>query len=475
MKSFFASRMRLPRLSLPAWRFSLDGWLRGLCYALFLFSPFSIAATDMVAHLLLISVIWLRFRELPTAFLPRSIWLPFASYPLVLILTQLGTDAPLENIWEIRGQLRVLLPLVLLPALARVDLGRLLQAYGVAFVLVAMQTMSQSLWVRNLFGGLKEEWWAAQGHLGELLLANTIRTSSGFYSHHLTLAGVTQLASILLLCLAWNARVREDRLRWGLGALGALVALLASLGRGGWLGAFVSLMLFTLRLNWRWVVLFWGTGFVAVVLMAQLLFSGALQSWMAPWYTHPTYGRWFPAPITRLLSTSMKRDQVRFILWEAALNGFLQHPWKGNGFDGRYFAPWRDAASQKYRVPPKQQPHYAGFHAHNIYLRIGFSAGLLGLVSYLLLWGTVFIWGIHGIRQPYSRGDPLARSVLWGTLPALGGSMVFGVFQEQFLDGEVLITLMLFMGLALHAWLRIQSLRPNSKSAEAQSTEGSAR
>jgi len=183
-------------------------------------------------------------------------------------------------------------------------------------------------------------------------------------------------------------------------AMGA--ALIMSWSRGAWLGfgAAASVMAVALPRQARWGLLL-----AAVLVVAALgLHAAGL----------------LPASVTVRL-TDFARD-VRFedvrgvgindanyavverlAHWQAALGMFRHRFWTGVGFGG-YEPAYRDFALINWPI--------ALGHAHNYYLNLAAETGLVGLLAYLLLWGTAFWQTWRATR----RTSGLMRGVAIGLL-----------------------------------------------------------
>jgi len=186
-------------------------------------------------------------------------------------------------------------------------------------------------------------------------------------------------------------------------AMGA--ALIMSWSRGAWLGfgAAASVMAVALPRQARWGLLL---AAVLVVAVVGLHTAGLL-----------------PASVTARL-TDFARD-VRFedvrgvgindanyavverlAHWQAALGMFRHRFWTGVGFGG-YEPAYRDFALVNWPI--------ALGHAHNYYLNLAAEAGLIGLLAYLLLWGTVFwqTWRATRRTSGFLRGVAIGLLGAW--------------------------------------------------------------
>lgn len=105
--------------------------------------------------------------------------------------------------------------------------------------------------------------------------------------------------------------------------------------------------------------------------------------------------------------------------WQAALSMFEDYPWLGVGF-GNYAV-----AYPRYALPMWADP--LG-HAHNYYLNVLAEAGAIGLVTYLLLWGAVFLrlGRAAVVSQTWKQG------VLAGTFGVLVALSIHNFFDNLF-------------------------------------------
>jgi putative inorganic carbon (HCO3(-)) transporter len=97
----------------------------------------------------------------------------------------------------------------------------------------------------------------------------------------------------------------------------------------------------------------------------------------------------------------------RLAHWQSALDMWADRPWVGVGF-GNYEAAYPQYALPKWSL--------ALGHAHNYYLNIAAEAGLIGLLSYLALWGTAFWQTLRSFRKAT---DPFVKTLALGALGML--------------------------------------------------------
>lgn len=186
-------------------------------------------------------------------------------------------------------------------------------------------------------------------------------------------------------------------------ALILLAGLIASWGRGAWLGfgaAGVILVLFAPRRRW--------TGFLLVAAGGMSL---ALL-WVAGYVPLSIQQRIESAPQdfvgfrdVRGMPISDENFAIveRLAHWQAAITMADAHPFTGVGL-GNY-----ETAYPAYRVP--SWPNPLG-HAHNDYLNVLAETGLVGLGGYLAGWALIVVW----TWQTLQTSDPLKRGLALGLL-----------------------------------------------------------
>ena len=111
----------------------------------------------------------------------------------------------------------------------------------------------------------------------------------------------------------------------------------------------------------------------------------------------------------------------RLAHWQAAINMITAHPFLGVGF-GNYAA-----AYPSYQLINWSEP--LG-HAHNYYLNIFAEVGIIGLLVYGKVWGTIF----HRTWQAASHPDTLSRLVMIGLLGAWVYLSVHSFFDNLYVN-----------------------------------------
>ncbi|MBF0227538.1 MAG: O-antigen ligase family protein [Desulfobacterales bacterium] len=99
-----------------------------------------------------------------------------------------------------------------------------------------------------------------------------------------------------------------------------------------------------------------------------------------------------------LLASSPMSIKVRLIAWEAVFKNLRSHPLLGVGW-GNFSNIWDKHFNPEYYLYESERPFLD--RAHNIFLEILSTTGILGLVSYLLISGFVFFYLISAYRKSY--------------------------------------------------------------------------
>ncbi|MEW6580449.1 MAG: O-antigen ligase family protein [Chloroflexota bacterium] len=205
----------------------------------------------------------------------------------------------------------------------------------------------------------------------------------------------------------WNDRgLHQEATLAALYALCAavlLAGLIASWGRGAWLGfggAGAVMVFFAPRRRWQGAALVGAGALLALGLWLAGALPGAVQARI-----DSVFGDFVGlqdvrgAPINDVNYATVER----LAHWQAAAEMASGHLWMGVGL-GNYEVVYPDYALPRW-------PNALG-HAHNDYLNILAEAGLVGLAGYLLGWA----WIVWGTLRSLRHRDPLWRGLALGLL-----------------------------------------------------------
>ena len=238
----------------------------------------------------------------------------------------------------------------------------------------------------------------------------------GFVGHYMTFAGQLLLLVSLASGIALMARTRH----WRIGAI--LVAGIGAIALGGtftrsaWIGLTASLLLMCAIARRGWLPLLAGA-IVLLVLVAPSAYRERLASAFDP--HHPV-------------------NRERTFMWKAGLDMFRDHPIAGVGLEDLH--PIYD----RYRSPDS---HERAGHLHSVWIQIAASMGVIGLVAFLLLYGSLVRATAQGLFAMI-RAPGLAGGVRLGALGGLAGFLMAGSFEWNFGDEELLFLLYVIAGIA---------------------------
>ncbi len=411
-----------------------------LVYALFFCSTFSMAAAGLMTGLLYIFCLFCLFISPEWRELRNPLTIPLLTFVFFSMLSAFWLDPLSESMAKLREFWRLLLPFVIWKSFKPVKQEKLLSFFLIVLFLISMYGV-----IQYFFG---VDWFRPEGQKKITPYApdnlNTgVFHAKGNFSHHLTYSHYLLLVFPLFLSLTGTRTVSwKFRIMMLLGSLGILSGLALSLGRSAWLGALSALGILALQLPKRWLI---GLGTMAII--GGILLLPVLQIGSS----FVTYQQSFESPLKARIDSlfTLRHHRDRLFLWESAVLAIQDHFWLGIGFenDSEVMPPYREVVGEKYQHVQFSNQASAG--VHNIYLQTFLNSGVIGLLCYLWLWGTMLGWNIRWIL--YAKDQfPLEKSLLWGISAGFVGFMVAGIFENSFRDGEVQTLLFALMGWSLH-------------------------
>jgi putative inorganic carbon (hco3(-)) transporter len=203
------------------------------------------------------------------------------------------------------------------------------------------------------------------------------------------------------------------------------LGLFASWSRGGWLGAVAAAALVVALSSRR--------GALTVVALVSAALPASLLGMLNP--------NWIPAfvreriadipayfgagdPLSQPVTDANFAVLERLAHWFAAVRMWESAPWLGVG-PGNY-----NVAYAAFGLP--QWPDPLG-HAHNIYLNVLAESGLLGLLSFAILWTALVIWTIR--RMMRLPAHDWRRALAVGILGVYTHLAIHSLFDNLFVQG----------------------------------------
>ena len=365
----------------------------------------SVTAIEVLAALLVLLTI---VRLLDPARRARFSWPLAAPLLAFALLTLASAAASPEAPQALRASKQLAsLPLVWVVANGFESGARARRALGVFFAAVALVSLYAIVQAWACTSAVPLPAWA--GSLLKVRLETCRVTlpfrAKGFFSIYMTLAGTLTIATALLLALLGPA-IRRARALLIPGAL-AFVALGLTLVRSAWLGCGASLGLL-LVLSRRLVLILP----VAVALLVALTVPSPFQ-----------------ARFLSMLDPGESTARERFYFWEAGAAMVREAPLLGWGPGGvRRHYP-------EFKRPDAVRPRTG--HLHNNLVQLAAERGLLGLGAWLWIWVAFYFRATCVYRAlPPARADD--RALVAGSLAAVTGFLVMGLFEYNFGDSEVL-------------------------------------
>jgi len=388
-----------------------------ISFLLFVFcSTFSISFSQMalgIAAALFVVVLVTEKQQPPSRPL-RWFFMAAALYVGWVVLRSLVCDAPWDCLKNARDEwLFVIVPITVYLARGRrqVDLVAACLSIGILVVTVA----SIAMLLAGGFWGLRH---------GFEPFAEEYPRLRGLFSHALTFGNFVATAAVFLLGYLLSDGRAGGRARWllVLGGAAGIVSTLLSNSRGPIIALFVGLALLPVLLKGRWRLV--GSGIVVGVLLLALASPGTRER--------------FTQEVRRNFITAWPGS--RFFIWEHSWQIARENLVLGVG-------PGNFAAAYKGTLAPEVPSERFYTHAHSDLLNTLAVFGIPGLVTFVLLWGTVLgvLWNGWRRAGPGSWEGAAAAGALLGSLAFL----VAGLTEAAFVDEELRAIILLVWGLGL--------------------------
>lgn len=353
-------------------------------FASHLLALFSIAASNALLALTLLSLPWTARRRRISWRPLAPMLVPLGAYVLFLLGSILASYAPRASVRSLT-EIFTLSALLLAPLLVRGErpVRRLVDFLIGAAAVLACAGLAQYL---AGYGGIDQR----------------IR---GPFSHYMTFSGFLLITDLLLVASMLSRERWRRPWRWL--ALAAInIALLGSLTRNAWVALAVTLTVLVIARARRLLL-----AYVPVALLFLLL---------------------APVPLVhRVLSIVDLQDTSnydRLCMLDAGLAMIAERPLFGLGPEmiERRYPIYRPPTAPRYTIP----------HLHNNLLQLAAERGLPALVAYLALTAASFWLAWKRYRREGGAGGPRADLYL-GVMLALLAFNVAGLFENNWGDTEV--------------------------------------
>jgi len=381
------------RPSIPPSGGFLPGALKLFIAAFVFCSTFTIAGTQTALGLSLL--FWIVVVAWKKSFIPpgSSLYIPLVLFVAVSFIAAALSASPREGVMNLRNYLLM----SIIPIVASAGGGRRLRD-ALYFTLLVSATAS------GLYGIILFLLGKGTG---------TLSRTSGSFSNAMTFGGVMLLLCSLFFSMAVSSGLRK-RIR--IAALIAfpvtLTALFFSFTRSSWLGMICAAPIILLLQRKRLLPVY-----LAFVLVFYLFmpapYKGRIESIWDPGYR-----------------TNVHRLQMIEGGWRI----FKDHWIIGVG-------PI-DLAELYEEQKPEGAVHVFG-HLHNNFINIAVTLGVIGLFAFLYLWYAFFRLMAGNLRSGI---PPPERAWVSGSIGALAGFLVNGLFEWNFADAEVITLVYIIIG-----------------------------
>ncbi|MBX3074323.1 O-antigen ligase family protein [Candidatus Obscuribacterales bacterium] len=241
--------------------------------------------------------------------------------------------------------------------------------------------------------------------------------ASGFMGNPMAYAGQMEVTACLALALLLSGGFKQvigNRLAFSVLTVCNLAGVYFASERSAWLGILVGVLVIACLVSLR---------------MFGLVLLSMIPIGLISWFTVPVVQ-------TRIVPmlTNIQGDvgvQARFVVWQKAMEVWREHPMFGVGL--RNFP--------KLDIPEAAVPGESTYlvHAHNNFLHILATMGIVGLLAFLylelsMLWLSFKTWHSKLSSAP---ADLLHRAIGLGCLGGIVSLTVAGLFEYNFGTGHV--------------------------------------
>jgi O-antigen ligase len=207
-------------------------------------------------------------------------------------------------------------------------------------------------------------------------------------------------------------------------------AFLFNFTRGAWIALFVGLVVVA-------VIQRKGKAFAAV---AAVILLSALFSLL-----NPTLNSRVHSVVENVHAPQDRSIKTRQVLWDISIDLIREHPLLGAGM-----GDFSDEAQRRLEGRFVKTTS----DAHNVYLHILATRGLLGFIPFLLFW-IVLAWQLLALeRRLRAPSDSFDRHLVLGTVAATAAILVGALTENNIDDSEVFISFLFLAGIALSAQWR---------------------
>jgi O-antigen ligase len=261
----------------------------------------------------------------------------------------------------------------------------------------------------------------------------------GTLSTYMTFAGILMMVSLLAISRVLYVSPKETWLWVCAGII--LTSLFFTLTRQAWGGVFVGLLFFLFSSKRKYILVLLFSLFVAIFYFKKEIRSEltGIELKLLENKTDARYLflRHLIVRTKLLLNADDPTLRIRIALWQAGWEVFKDYPLTGCGFR------CMDKLVSSYPDPTGYVERLRGMH--NNFIQIAVDTGLLGLSTWVGIWFYFFLLLYQ--RAKALNGDTDERGVILGSAAVVLAFLAGGLFETNFYDSEVAMTLYFLMAL----------------------------
>ncbi len=255
--------------------------------------------------------------------------------------------------------------------------------------------------------------------------------ATGLFGMPLTYGGQLLIIFPIAVSLTLGENDWRKRVWYLLSSLLLFSGILWCWTRGVWLGAIGALVILGVMKGRKYLL--------PIILTLTVVVSSLLLS-------SPSFFK-----RVKSIGDKSKISMSRTIIWRSTVKMIRDYPITGVG-PGCY-----SMVQEDYRLTEREKKA-SSCHAHNNLLQEIASNGIIGILSYLLLWYVIFKVGITSLRT--SEEQDYKNSLLLGIIASLAGFHIAGMFEYNWGDSEVALLMWLVVGIMM-----VIAERPEVKAA----------
>jgi O-antigen ligase len=238
------------------------------------------------------------------------------------------------------------------------------------------------------------------------------QTLSPFFRNHVVYSAMLVCLLAVLWCVRKLTPVTNHYSKLiNTGLIIGLIALMLSFSRGAWLALIMGIVT-VLIIKKKWMIHFWGTAIISVVIFFSWLMYHNHYLRFAPDHDHTIFHTEFAAHLQATMEMKDVSNAERFYRWVAGINMIVTKPIVGFG-PNNFYNNYKNYAQNIFKTWVSDNKDHST--VHNYFLLIALEQGLIGLMIFLALLVCVF-WKLqklyHQLQSFFYRNVALTTSII---------------------------------------------------------------